>query len=199
VGRTAIVAFLSVALVGCASGPPAVDRSFVTAAHSKKGVVIFTTARTGTYGSILSGKLNFRCEQGVRGEVADHGAFARYIDGEKLSIPISSSLIIEKNRPMAVIHMLELPAGGCEFYFYRAVAHGMNMITTANSKRPFSIKFNVVENQTTYIGGFNADWNARGGTPSFGDYFERDIAALKKQSPEVAVQDVKKEIASVRW
>lgn len=192
----AAVAMALVVLAGCASTPPTIDRSFVTAAHGRKGVVIFTTARTGTYGSILSGKLNFRCGAGARGEVEDHGTLVRYIDGERVPIPISANLVVEKSRPLGRIHMLELPAGGCEFYFYSAVAHGMNTTTTATSRRPFSIKFNVAENQTTYIGSFNVDWTARGATPSLEDYFERDVTALKQQSPD-APQDIKKDLATV--
>ncbi len=195
--RKIIWLLLFAALSGCAATPPSVDKRFITGTDGKRGIVVFSATRTGSHGSILSGYLRFTCVSGARGEVPDHGALARYIDGERVPIPISPTLVIDKNRPLGLIHVLELPAGTCRFYFFRAEAHGMAVTTTAVSKKPFSIKFDVMENRTTYIGSFNVDWDSAGGRPSFEDYFERDIAALKKQNPDIFSQNVEKQIATV--
>ncbi|WP_455199042.1 hypothetical protein [Kaarinaea lacus] len=120
---------LSVFLAGCASAP-GINKSFLTGASDSTGKIIFSFTKTGRYGNILSGKLRLSCIPDVDGEIADGRSFVKYIDGGSPGIPISADLNITSQRPLGIVHLLELPEGDCKLFAYSGLAHGMASTTT---------------------------------------------------------------------
>lgn len=132
---------------------------------------MFSFTKNGRYGDLYSGELSFKCGSNTYGDVPDAIMFVKYLDGGSPDIPISAGLEIKKDRPLGHMHLLELPAGNCEFISYTGVTADMTTRTTLNSK-PFSIKFEVKEGRTTYVGNFNLDWSTTGFKFSYNDFLK---------------------------
>src|ERR1043165_3955650 len=106
---------------------------------------------------------------------------AQYIDGQRPPIPVGNP-DVQPDHPMGRIHILELPAGPCEFNSYRAAASGMNTMTTLRT-RPFAVRFTVPDQGgIAYVGNYNMEWLPGAGRRSFNDFYDRDLAALKAQN-----------------
>lgn len=192
-----LILIIMVSLItGCASAP-GVDKSFISGASGKTGIIIFSFTKTGRYGNIPTGKMRLNCDSDVEGEIADGKGFVRYIDGGSPDIPISANLNITKERPLGLVHILELPAGNCKLFSYSGLAYGMNSKTTANSLKPFSIKFEVKDGKTVYIGNFNTEWSQIAASYTFNDYFDRDIKAIQQQSPDLLGNNIEKQISTL--
>lgn len=187
---------LSVLALGGCAATAELNRDFLKAGPIRTGTVLVSVTKTGQHGHILSGSVRFRCGT-VEGTLPDHDNLGRYIDGERLAIPISPKLQVTAARPMGKIHVVELPAGPCEFFGYGASASNGYVTTSVGTKRPFSIKFEVTEAQINYIGNFNADFEGNGVRYSFNDTQERDLAALKRINPDLINKPVVSSVAVV--
>src|ERR1044071_8863234 len=99
------VAFI---LCSCAGTVAELNRKFLSGSEARKGIVVFSTTKTGQYRNMLSGTLSFTCDSGAKGEVDDHYAMAQYIDGQRPPIPVGNP-DVQPDHPMGRIHILELP------------------------------------------------------------------------------------------
>jgi hypothetical protein len=184
---------LALILSGCGS-PPELDRSYLSGAEQATGVVIFSITRTGPH-QAPGAKVEFRCEAGARGDAADHHMRTHYIDGPALPIPVPPDFRLGPERPGGRLHMLELPAGPCEFHTWSAMSVGQYGEVGSGSSK-LSIRFEVPANRTAYIGSLNAEWSgARSYRLTFTDQYERDLAALRKQNVALPA-DVRKQLGT---
>lgn len=183
-------------VAGCAAASLETNSSFLPANTTDKGVVIVSVTSSGQYGSALSGALSFRCDSGAAGGLDNHHGLARYIDGERLSVPIPGTFPLTKERPMGRIHVIELPAGNCAFDSFAASASGQTgALTSIRSTKTMRIAFAVRPNARQYIGNFNMDWSPGRGVPSWNDAYDRDMTVVGIHNP--TLQGVQKTMGRV--
>lgn len=183
-------------LAGCAAGSLEINKSFLPENAGAKGVVIVSVTSTGQYGYALAGPLHFTCDSGATGGLDNNHGLARYIDGERLSIPIPATFPLTNERPMGRIHVIELPAGTCVFDSFSASASGQAATTSIRSSKTMRIAFAVRPDATRYIGSYNMEWSPGRGQPSYNDFYDRDMAVVRTQNPAVS-QNAGKAIARV--
>ena len=179
--RAFVGAVALVALAGCASSPSASEQGVSRARQGAKGTVIVSTTRSGY--SRTDGWLKFTCDSGANGVIADHRPLARAVRGVAFSLPVASD---RPDSPMRQVHVIELPSGRCEFFSHSAIAYGVpagsstSMLKTVivTENRPFSIRFEVRPNVTTYIGSFNVKWVDGKMSYWYEDRYERDLRTL---------------------
>lgn len=202
--RAFLAAVALVALAGCASSPSASEQAVSRAGQGTKGTVIVSTTRSGY--SRTDGWLKFNCDSGAHGEIADHRPLVHAVRGVAFSLPVASDPNRRADSPMAQVHVIELPSGRCEFFSHSAIAYGVpagsysSMLKTVivSENRPFSIRFEVRPNVTTYIGSFNVKWVDGKMSYWYEDQYERDLRTLTTaQAPKPAPE---RRIATVvRW
>lgn len=186
---------LILVLGGCAATAE-INRDYISAGPSRTGTVVVSVTDTGQYGQILAGNIRFRCGD-IEGKLADHDVISRYLDGERLATPISLKLEVTRERPIGIVHVVELPIGQCEFFSYVASGGNGQVIVSVGTKRPFSIVFNVTESQVNYIGNFNTHFDNDRASYSFNDTQDRDLVALKRINPNIISKSVVKSVARV--
>jgi hypothetical protein len=182
-------------LAGCAAASLEANKSFLPADPGATGIVIVSVTSTGQYGAALGGPLHFTCESGASGGLDNNHGLARYIDGERLSIPIPATFPLTRERPMGRIHVVELPAGNCAFDGFSASASGNVTTTSFSLGRTMRIAFVVRPNTTQYVGNFNMDWSPGRGRASWIDSYDRDMAVARQQNP--ALQNAQKSLGRV--
>jgi hypothetical protein len=191
-----ITMLLVLILGGCASTIE-LNNEFMAPNATEKGVVVISVTNTGLYGSALSGDLSFTCNSGASGKLENYHGLARYIDGERLSIPIPANFQLNSQRPMGRIHVIQLPSGNCAFNNFKASATGMTTRTSIKSNDSLKIVFDVKANTYQYIGNFDMKWAPGGGRASFNDFYERDLTVIGNQNPSLLGRNVEKSIGKV--
>lgn len=195
-GERSTVLIAVLILGGCAAGIE-MNGSFVPPNTAQTGVVVVSVTSTGRYGNALSGNLSFECVSGASGKLENSYGLARYIDGDRLSIPISADLQLSADRPMGKIHVVQLPPGKCVFHNFRASASNGTVTTSWRSSTTMNIPFSVKANAFEYVGNFDMNWSPNKGVATFNDFYDRDLTVIRKQNPALLGREVEKSVAKV--
>ena len=202
---------LAVALASCTSARSGAQALPASAAGEPKGTVILSTTRAG---GTVDGWLDFKCDDGTRGTIADNRPAVRVTRGRTRSYPMLvgvkddpwTALRVDPANAQGQLHVLELRSGRCEFFSYSAVAYGvpagspflLHTVIRSTSAQ-FSILFDVPANGTAYIGSFRVGSRAGRSEISYEDEYERDLSMLKAQDRAVPARPEKRIARVVHW